>query len=173
MKPTFIVLTSLMSFLLPSFTAFSNDNEQSQFTVYLVRHAEKLLTQKNPPLTACGQKRAEQLATLLEQAKIQSIYSTEYTRTQQTAEPLANKLNIEVQSYAPQNLALIAGLLLKAEENVLVVGHSNTTPQLAALIANTKVADISEKEYQMLYQVNFVNGKAQLTLLKQPLNCAY
>lgn len=172
MKFIIFLLIGLMGFLLPSDTAFANKNNQEhQFTVYLVRHAEKVLEPKNPPLTHCGVKRAEQLALILEQANIKAIYSTEFTRTEQTAAPLENKLNLKVQPYSPRDLESFAEKIKQEKQNVVIVGHSNTTPQLTALIANTPVEDITEKEYQMLYQVHFSGTKTQLTLLKQPLTC--
>ncbi len=170
----FITLTtlSLVSFLLtfnlPSANAATNDEA---FTVYLVRHAEKVLDQKNPPLTSCGVKRAEQLAVMLEQADLKSIYSTQYTRTEQTAAPLAKKLGFTVKPYSPRDLATFSQQIKQQKSNVLIVGHSNTSPQLTALIANTQVENITEKEYQMLYQVHFSSGKAHLTVLKQPWTC--
>lgn len=172
MKFTTFLQIGLMSFLLPNYTVIANDSDsEHQFTVYLVRHAEKVLEQKNPPLTPCGLKRAEQLAVILEQANIKAIYSTEFTRTEQTAAPLANKLNLEVQPYSPRKLESFAAKIKQEKQNVVIVGHSNTTPQLTAFVANTLVKNITEKEYQMLYQVKFSGGNAQLTLLKQPLSC--
>ncbi len=172
MKFITLLLIGLMGFLLPSYTALANENsKEHQFTVYLVRHAEKVLEQKNPPLTSCGIKRAEQLSLMLEQADIKTIYSTEFTRTKQTAAPLARKLKKTVQPYSPRDLKTFAAQIKQEQRNVLIVGHSNTTPQLTALIANTSVEDITEKEYQMLYQVHFSGDNAQLTLLKQPLSC--
>lgn len=172
MKFITFLLIGLMSYLTPSYTSVAKESSnEHQFTVYLVRHAEKILEQKNPPLTSCGIERAEQLALMLEQANIKAIYSTEFTRTEQTAAPLANKLNLEVQPYSPRDLKSFAEKITQEKQNVVIVGHSNTTPQLTAFIANTPVKDITEKEYQMLYQVHFSGNKAQLTLLKQPLIC--
>ena len=59
----------------------------------------------------------------------------------------------------------------KRKENALIVGHSNTTPQLTQLISSQKVDNLTEKDYQMLYQVQFIDGKSQLTLFNQPLSC--
>ena len=172
MKYITFILVALMSFLLlPSKAKADSNNNESQFTVYLVRHAEKVLTQKNPPLTPCGIKRAEQLSVMLEQAHIKTIYSTKFARTEQTAAPLAQKLNIQVQSYSPRDLKAFANKIKLEKKNTVIVGHSNTTPQLTALVANTLVKEITEQEYQMLYQVQFTGDNAQLTLLKQPLSC--
>jgi phosphohistidine phosphatase SixA len=166
------IIISLVSFLIFISPASANSKKNDEtYTIYLVRHAEKVLDQKNPPLTECGIKRATQLATILEQADIKTIYSTQYTRTEQTAQPLAKKLNLAVKSYSPRDLAKFAEQVKKDKTTMVIVGHSNTTPQLAALIANTDVKDITEKEYQMLYQVHFSGENSHLTILKQPLAC--
>lgn len=169
MKIFILSFLSFMSFFLPIQTVAANTD--NQFTVYLVRHGEKLLDRKNPPLTLCGIRRAEQLSVMLEKANIKAVYSTEFIRTEQTAAPLAEKLVLAVQSYSPRNLEQFANRIKNEKQNVVIVGHSNTTPQLTALISGEKVKDITEQEYQMLYQVHFSNERAHLTLLKQPLAC--
>ena len=141
------------------------------FTLYLVRHAEKQADSKNPPLTQCGEERAKQLATLLSKANIKSVYSTNYQRTMSTAAPLSSRQNIAIKNYDPKQLEQFSLHLKDHKENALIVGHSNTTPQLTQLLSNQKVDDLTEKEYQMLYQVQFIEGRSQLTLLNQPLSC--
>jgi len=141
------------------------------FTLYLVRHAEKQADTKNPPLTQCGKERAKQLATLLNTANIKSIYSTSYQRTLSTAAPLSNKQRIAIKNYDPRQLEQFALHLKQRKENALIVGHSNTTPQLVQLLSKLAVDNISEKNYQELYQVHFNKGDPQLTRLKQPLSC--
>ena len=75
------------------------------------------------------------------------------------AKQIANKLN----QFAQQ--------LLKQKENVLVVGHSNTTPQLSALLSELTVDDITEKQYRNLYQIQVSSSGKTLTLFTQPLTC--
>jgi len=142
------------------------------YTLYLVRHAEKQQIKGNPSLTECGMARAEQLAKLLESIDIRKIYSTAFARTRETATPLAMLKQLMISNYSPRGLDQLALKLKQAKENALVVGHSNTTPQLAALLSGQQVATITEKEYQMLYQIHVVNNKAYLTVLKQPLSCS-
>jgi len=141
------------------------------FTLYLVRHAEKQADTKNPPLTECGKERAKQLATLLSTTNIQAIYSTSYQRTMSTAVPLSNKLNIAIKNYDPRQLEQFALHLKQQKEHALIVGHSNTTPQLTQLLSSQQVAPLSENDYRAFYQVNFREGKPQLTIFKQPLSC--
>lgn len=153
--------------LLPSLTALASDS----FTIYLVRHAEKEKDIKDPNLTECGEKRAVQLAELLSTAKINHVYSTNYKRTLATAAPLANQQELAIEQYAPRKLKQFSEQLLAMKSNSLVVGHSNTTPQLTALLSDSQVREISEKEYRGLYLVQ-INGQTKsFTLLTLPLTC--
>lgn len=160
----FLLMASLMAF---SWSSFSADSH----SIYLVRHAEKLADSKNPSLTVCGKKRAEQLASLLSKANVSAIYSTSYQRTLQTARPLAQQKEIPVKNYSPRHLEQLALLLKQKQENALVVGHSNTTPILVELLAKQKVQPLSEQDYQYLYQVQLINDQAILTVFQQPLTC--
>ena len=146
----------------------ANDN----FSLYLVRHAEKETDSKNPLLTQCGKERAQQLASLLSTANIKSIYSTSYQRTMSTAAPLSKKQKIAIKNYNPKQLEQFALHLKQRKENSLIVGHSNTTPELTQLLSNQKVEELGEKDFQTLYQVQFIKGQAFLTKLMQPHTCS-
>src|ERR1700720_2165791 len=82
-----------------------------QSTIFIVRHAEKADATKDSDLSEAGRARAEALAKMLKDAKINAIYATEFKRTQQTAAPLAKALGITVMTVpAKDNTALIAKL---------------------------------------------------------------
>lgn len=141
------------------------------FTIYLVRHAEKQKSGKDPELTLCGLERAAQLAKMLSQAKIEKVYSTNYKRTNSTATPTAKSLTLDVTLYEPRNLTEFAQELLSAGKNSLVVGHSNTTPQLVSLLIDQKVNEITEKDFSNLYVVQVSEDRKSLSLLTQPHAC--
>ena len=139
--------------------------------VYLVRHAEALYPPpaddpRNPPLAEVGRARAKKLAHVLHDAGITRIYSTELHRTQQTAAPLARRLGIAVETYDPGDLAGFARRLLDQPGRVLVSGHSNTTPELVALLGGEPGEPIDEKtEFDRLYVVILAPGRPPETLL--------
>ncbi|MGB0989160.1 MAG: SixA phosphatase family protein [Pseudoalteromonas spongiae] len=163
MKP-FLLAIYLLSFSWNSFAAQS-------YSLFLVRHAEKLADSKDPALSICGKKRASQLADILAKADIKAIYSTNYTRTLQTAAPLSTKQAIVISNYQPNKLKELALHLQHKQQNALIVGHSNTTPMLAKLLSKQTVAPLSEQDYHYLYQVQFINKQAVLTIFQQPLDC--
>ncbi|SEL56576.1 Phosphohistidine phosphatase SixA [Colwellia chukchiensis] len=144
---------------------------QESYSIYLVRHAEKQTLDQDPKLTECGQLRASQLASMLAQANIKKIYSTPYRRTVATATPLAKQQQLIIKHYSPAKLNEFSQQLLAQQENILVVGHSNTTPQLAALLSEIEVKEITEKQYRNLYQIQVSDGGKTLTLFTQPLTC--
>ena len=61
--------------------------------VFIVRHADKADESENSPLSVAGKRRAEALARLLKDAGVAAIYTSKYTRTVQTAEPLWASMN--------------------------------------------------------------------------------
>lgn len=143
----------------------------SNYSIYLVRHAEKLNDSKNPTLTRCGQLRAKQLAHLLSKANINQVYSTHYQRTMQTARPLAKQQALAIKNYNPKYLEQLSLKLQQQKTNTLVVGHSNTTPKLVELLTKDTVAALSEQDYQHLFQIQYIDQQAVLTTFQQPLSC--
>ena len=117
--------------------------------IFLVRHAEKQAG-PNPSLTDEGTARAERLAGQLENAGIEVIYSTNYHRTQETAAPLAEALDLEITSYDPSDLPGFADHLKSDGRTALVVGHSNTTPALVILLGG-EAEPMPETDYDRLY----------------------
>lgn len=131
-------------------------------TIMLVRHAEKQTTKDDPELTAQGLTRAADLAKLLIDANITHIHSTPFNRTIQTAEPIANSLGLEVQPYDYKTLDTFAKQLIEQGGRHLVVGHSNTTPQLVELLGGEPGEPIEEaSEFDRLYVVTITDSADQ------------
>ena len=127
-------------------------------TIYLVRHAEKE-SGDNPALTPAGIARANKLATLLAHEDISTIFSSDFLRTQQTAEPLASQKKLDIITYNHRELAAFATLLKRdyQEKTVLVVGHSNSTPALASLLEGTQTyPDFDEADYSNIIKISMV-----------------
>jgi phosphohistidine phosphatase SixA len=142
-------------------------NEESSM-IFLVRHAEKLADGEDPGLSTAGMQRAEKLAVLLDDAEITGIYSTDYIRTRDTAAPLARAEDLEIKLYDPSKPEQLIDLLSNKTGRYLVVGHSNTTPDLVKRLGGTPGPAIDEKtEYNRLYIVTRDDsGKATSVLLR-------
>jgi broad specificity phosphatase PhoE len=128
-------------------------------TWYLLRHFEKQ-SGADPQLNEIGRKRAQNLAPLLSSQSISAIYSTDYRRTQQSVSELAALHALPILAYDPSALADFAKHIAK-HNNVLVVGHSNTTPQLIALLGGP-VFSLTEQDYGVLYILNKQAGEVTL-----------
>lgn len=159
---TGIITAALLILTLLSESVHSETDRE----IYLVRHAEKQADGgKNPSLTTVGKQRASHIAEMLKDKNISAIYSTDYNRTQQTAVPLAKKLGIKVSDYDPRKLEVFAKQVLESSGNLLIVGHSNTTPELAFLLGGDAFGDIDDSEYDRVYQLSFHEGQVDSKLL--------
>ena len=144
------------------------------FTIYLVRHTEKGLSSdnpKDPPLSQCGEQRAESLNSFLREVPLDAIYSTDYIRTKSTALPTAIAKGIEIKLYNPQELNDFSKLLIDRKEDVLVVGHSNTTGVLAGLIIGEEIGAFNENIYNRVYQIVIYKNTGRLHILHTAFVC--
>jgi broad specificity phosphatase PhoE len=132
---------------------------------FLVRHAEKADQSDESPLTEVGYIRAANLANLLRDSGVENVYSSDFKRTRDTAAPLANDLGLEVVLYDTQELVELADKLLSSPGRYLVVGHSNTTPELVRLLGGEPGSAIAENEYDRLYMLNHRSGAGTSTVL--------
>ena len=156
----------LLAFFGPC-VAQAEDSNHS-FAVYLVRHAEKQPDgSRDPELTKAGEQRAEKLADWLGAKGIQDIWSSDYIRTRDTAKPLLAKLKLGLSIYDPGKLTALSEKLLDNQHTALVVGHSNTTPELAKLLCQCEIAEMDESEYDRLIVISIGNGATRAKTLRQ------
>jgi broad specificity phosphatase PhoE len=142
--------------------------DDDAFTLYLVRHAEKQADgSHDPALTTDGEQRAKRLATWLSDKDIEDIYSSSYRRTVATAQPVATELGLLLFIYDPGNQPLLVERLLTRQDNALVVGHSNTIPELARMLCKCEIADMDEGEYDRLIVITIEGNQARTKTLNQ------
>jgi len=132
-------------------------------TVILVRHAEKASTDRDTPLSGPGNERAKELTRVLAGVKIDAIFTTEFTRTKQTAAPTAQALGLTpiVRNTGPTYATDLAREILTqhAGQTVLVVGHSDSTINvMKALGATTDLPKIEEPHFDNLFVLTDVEG---------------
>lgn len=143
-------------------------------TYYLIRHAEKVRTDKtdgNPDLTEIGQKRALFWSRVFKDIPFEMVYTTNYNRTIQTASPTAKSKNLEIQFYDPREMYDNDFKLVSKGKKVLIVGHSNTTPQFVnKIIKKEKYNDIEDRNNSNLFIVTIIKGTTTVELLKIPFN---
>ena len=137
-------------------------------TFVIVRHAEKSTDDaRDPSLSETGKARAQALARLLADAPLRAAYATGFRRTQQTAQPAADAHGISITIYDSQLPATTFAAQLRAVHahgTVLVVGHSNTVPDIVAALSGQPVDAMSDDQYGLVYRVGTgPDGKATLT----------
>ncbi len=135
----------------------------AQQTVFVARHAERadggagaagMVTPANdPPLSAAGQARAARLASMLRSAGIAHVFTTEFRRTRETAAPLAKQLKLTPVMSASKDPAPLVERVRQVKGNVLIVGHSNTVPDLLKRLGIRDTITIADAEYDNLFVV--------------------
>ena len=166
-----LILTFTILFALPTFSQDENTSEITKTTTYyFIRHAEKNRSDannKNPHLIQNGILRAAKWSLVLDNVKFDAVYSTDYNRTKETAQPTAEKNGLEVTIYNPRTLNSDAFKNNTLGKTVLVVGHSNTTPMFVnAVLGEEKHKSIDDNNNANLYIVTISpSGKKSDTLL--------
>ncbi len=133
----------------------------STTTVYIVRHAEKVDESDTTNLSTAGYARAAALADALGNKSIDSIFTTPYRRTRQTAQPLAQRLGMSMVDYPARPNDVIVNRVKRIQnKTVLVVGHSNTILEIAkGLGAQPAMTKIESGDFDNLFEVKLKHGK--------------
>jgi broad specificity phosphatase PhoE len=139
-------------------------------TVVIVRHAEKVDDSTDPALSDRGVRRADALAAALADAGVQTVYTTQYRRTRDTAAPLASLLGLQPVVIASsgastaEHAAAIAAAIRERHTGkaVLVVGHSNTVPAIIQALGGPDIGHIDDDAYANLFIVVISEQGARL-----------
>jgi broad specificity phosphatase PhoE len=123
-------------------------------TLLIVRHADRSGTAD--ALSPAGIVRAQELVHVTQKAGVTAIYRSNTVRSTQTAAPAATALGLTpVELAATDVQALVDHIFANHRgEIVLVVGHSNTIPQIIAAAGGPSVPDIAEDEFDNLFMLD-------------------
>jgi broad specificity phosphatase PhoE len=141
--------------------ALSVANAAAQPVVSLVRHAERAdagmaaakMAGADPDLSGAGVARANSLAAMLKDARIRTVITTEYKRTRQTGGPVATAAGVPLTVIDSKDMAGVIEKIGSSTGNVLVVGHSNTLPEILKGLGVTEPVTIAEDEFDSLFVV--------------------
>lgn len=128
--------------------------------VIVVRHAERAPGGGGDPgLSPEGQRRAQALAERLAASGLNGIVTTQYLRTQETAQPAAQRFGLqplvitarrgEGAAHVPEVLAAIR----RMTGVVLVVGHSNTVADIVAGLSASRPPPLCETSHAHVFVV--------------------
>lgn len=134
--------------------------------IYVTRHAEKAAVEKDPDLTPQGAARARMIGAMLQKTGIRYIFSSATNRTRQTARPLAERLALNVELYDAAKPQVAIEKIKSLSGPTLLVGHSNTLPDLVKMLGGGTIPPIGDDEYDRLYQISIhENGTVTTTQL--------
>jgi phosphohistidine phosphatase SixA len=138
-------------------------------TLILIRHADRTSsTNPDPPLNTKGQARAQKLIHVLGPSGIEAIYHSHFTRSRQTAQPLAAHLPGIATKQIDEALEIKNNILANhVGKAVLVIGHSDTVPELINQLSGGHMPVMNDSEFDNLFIVTVLGiGKARVTSLK-------
>ncbi|GAB2623579.1 SixA phosphatase family protein [Belliella aquatica] len=145
-------IIAILTFLVLGFACTS---KQEAKTIYIVRHAEKMLDSDNPQLNVAGTVRSKKLGQILSDKQIIHAFSTNTIRTIATLQPISNIAGIAIETYDSQNHDDLVKELRKRKGNAVVVGHSNTVHHLVNYFVGDgeKYSELSDIEYDFIFEV--------------------
>ena len=163
MRSLFLIVGLLLALAGSPLGAQAEDAAATATVVFLVRHAEKL-PGKDPALTPAGIERVAALRATLADAGVQHVHSSDYARTRMTAAALSDQPRL----YDPRKLDGLVAHLRATPGRHLVVGHSNTTPEVVRLLGGVPGTPIVEAtEYDRLYVLTLgADGDVSTVLLR-------
>jgi broad specificity phosphatase PhoE len=107
---------------------------QGPTVVLIVRHAEKASDAEDSPLTEAGTRRAQAFAGVAADAGVSAIYTSQFKRNRDTAQPLAERsgvapteAQVNLQNPGDYGQRLARDIIEKHRgQAVAVIGHGNT-----------------------------------------------
>lgn len=141
---------------------------QEQTTVLVVRHTEKVSDASDAVLSDVGWERARELQRVTADAGVTVLFASQYVRAQQTLEPIADELGLEIRVHDAGDSEGLAKRILHehAGEVILVSGHSNTVPEIVAALGAPEPPSIDDAEYDNLFIVSIGPDGQTTTVLR-------
>lgn len=152
------LLAGLLLLSLPG--CMSVEPPQPVPNIYVVRHLHTPKGVKDPDLTAEGQAYAVALAHWLSRDPPQVIFVSSTKRAHQTAAPAARRYGLTPNEYDPADTAGLIAAILRQPGTILVVGHSNTVPDIVAGLGGERPAALVHEDFGDIWHIQ---GAARTT----------
>lgn len=130
---------------------------QPEPAFYVMRHLQKGAGE-DPGLTEQGRSCAARVAEDLSASGIRAIYASRTRRAQESAAPTASRLGVTPAVYDPRDTPGLVARVRAEPGSVLVVGHSNTVPDIVEGLGGARPADLAEDRYGEIWRVARPSG---------------
>lgn len=162
------ILLTLLLALVPA----TAQAQPATHPVYVMRHLNTPAGEPDPDLLPEGRAAAIALADLMETDQFQgarrpvAIYVSDYKRTRETAAPTAARLALNVTVYDPRDTAGLLARVRAESGPVLIIGHSNTVPDIIAALGGARPAPLVHEDFGDLWVVEPGGATLKLRLVR-------
>lgn len=118
---------------------------------YVARHLNTPAGERDPDLLAEGQRLAALLPARLAAHPPRAIFVSDFRRTRQTAAAVAARWGLTPIVYDPADTPGLVAQVRAATGPVLIVGHSNTVPDIVAQLGGTRPAPLTHPDFGDLW----------------------
>lgn len=122
--------------------------------IYVMRHLNTPEGERDPDLLPEGRRTAETLVAWFGDRPLRAIYVSDYRRTRQTAAPLAARRGLTPVVYDPADTPALVTRVRAEGGPVLIVGHSNTVPDIVAQLGGTRPEPLTHPDFGDVWMVS-------------------
>jgi phosphohistidine phosphatase SixA len=133
--------------------------EPARPSYYVMRHLQKAAG-PDPALSDAGRANAERLAAWFGRHPPAAIYVSTTRRARETAAPLAARLGLTAKEYDPSDTPGLIARVRAETGIVLIVGHSNTVPEIVERLGGARPADLGEQDFGDVWAV-WADGRTE------------
>ena len=132
--------------------------------IYVMRHLQKG-SGEDPPLSAEGTANAQRLIGFFKSDPPRTIFVSTTRRSRETTAPLTAALGLTALPYDPRDSAGLASRVAATKGTILIVGHSNTVPDIIHKLGGAAPPPLAETDYGDIWKISGADRRVtRLTL---------
>ena len=139
-----------------------DDNAGGEPLYYVMRHLNTPEGQRDPDLLPAGTAAALRVPELIARQRPAVIYVSDFKRTRQTAAAVAARWGLTPIVYNPADTPGLVARVRAGPWPVLIVGHSNTVPDIVEQLGGPRPAPLSHPDFGDLWRIEANGTTARL-----------
>jgi len=147
------IQTIAVALLVAFASAVGHAATPAQPNIYVMRHLHTPAGVSDPDLTDEGKKYAAAVSHSFQRDPPDVIYVSSTKRAQQTAAPLAERLKLTPKIYDPRDTPGLIASVSAETGTVLIVGHSNTVPDIVEKLGGQRPDDLSHEDFGDIWHI--------------------